>query len=102
LARQKLHAASSGSNSVSETELNVMQSKQFDRLFGRFHLQGDAHFRMGMLELHDELREQIYAGKRRRHDRHRTRATAAELGYAEACPDQQGLGPAIGGAYDRV
>ena len=70
-----------------------MRSKQFDRLFGRSHLQGDAHSGMAALELHDDLGQQICAGKRRRHDRHRTEVAAAELGYAEACSHQQGLGP---------
>ena len=70
-----------------------MRPKQFDRLLGRSHLQGDAYVRMGMLELGDDLGQQICAGKRRRHDGHRTRAALAELGDAEAGLHQQGLGP---------
>ena len=76
-----------------ETELGAMRPKQFDRLLGRSHLQCDAHSWMGMLELGDDLRQQICAGERRRHDRHRTRAALAELGGAEARLHQEGLGP---------
>jgi hypothetical protein len=69
-----------------------MRPKYVDRLLGRSHLLGATHSWMGMSEVSDDPGQQMFAGERRRHHYHRTRAALAELGGAEACLHQEGLG----------